>query len=137
MIDLLSSVNIAASGMKVQGERIKIISQNIANADSAGEKPGEAPYRRKTIAFGSYFDNDANLEMVKVKKVGSDKTPFKLMYNPGHPAANDDGYVQMPNVETMMEMVDMREAQRSYEANLNMIDTSKGMLFSTINLLIK
>ena len=135
MMDLKSSMLVSASGMKAQGERIKLISQNIANSDSTAQTPGGEPFRRKVLTFKNFLDRNADARVVKVDKIGSDKSDFELRYDPGHPAANADGYVLMPNVNTMIEMADMREAQRSYEANLSVIDISRTLMMRTIQIL--
>ena len=135
MMDLKSSMFVSASGMKAQGERIKLISQNIANSDSTAQTPGGEPFRRKVLTFKNYLDRGVAARVVKVDKIGSDKSDFELRYDPGHPAANSDGYVMMPNVNTMVEMADMREAQRSYEANLSVIDISRTLMMRTIQIL--
>lgn len=134
-MDLVNSLHIAASGMKAQSDRLRIVSQNIANADSVGEFPGDDPYRRKTIAFRNELDREIGVEKVKVSRYGVDDSPFKLKYEPHHPAADERGYIKQPNVNSMIEMMDMREARRSYEANLNVIEVSKAMLQQTIGLL--
>ena len=135
MDDILKTLRISSSGMKVQGERLRVISENIANADSLPTDQNTRPYRRKTITFKNAFDRAIGLDTVRVDKVRPDMSDFKMRYMPGHPAADGDGYVQAPNVSTMIEMMDMREAQRSYEANLNVIKSSKSMLTSTIDIL--
>jgi len=135
MMDLKSSMFVSAAGMKAQGERIKLISQNIANSDSTAQTPGGEPFRRKVLTFKNYLDRNVDARIVKVDKIGSDKSDFELRYDPGHPAANGDGYVLMPNVNTMIEMGDMREAQRSYEANLSVIDISRTLMMRTIQIL--
>ena len=132
---LVNSLHIAASGMKAQSDRLRIVSQNIANVDSLGEFPGDQPYRRKILSFKNELDREMGVDKVKVHKYGYDDSKFKLEYNPTHPAADEKGYVQLPNVNTMIEMMDMREARRSYEANMNVIEVSKGMLLQTINML--
>ncbi|MEM7652770.1 MAG: flagellar basal body rod protein FlgC [Pseudomonadota bacterium] len=134
-MDLFKGMKISASGMKAQGTRLRIISENIANANSTGQVPGELPYRRKTIFFKEKLDRELFANVVEVKKIDVDRKPFELRYSPGHPAANSDGYLAMPNVNTIIEMADMREAQRSYEANLNVLDTSRQMIQRTIDLL--
>lgn len=134
-MDLVNSLHIAASGMKAQSDRLRVVSENIANADSMGTKPGEAPYRRKTITFRNHLDREMGVDKVEVYKYGYDKSDFKKKYDPGHPAADAEGYVLTPNVNSVMEMVDMREAQRGYEANLNVIEVSKGMLQRTVDML--
>ena len=135
MPELINSMNIAASGLKAQSERLKVISQNIANADSASETAGGNPYQRKTITFKNVMDKQDGVEKVKVSKIGTDKSAFRKVYDPNHPGADGKGYVIMPNVDPMIEMMDMREAQRSYEANLSVIDVSKSMLSATIGML--
>ncbi len=134
--DMLNVLKISAHGMKVQGARIRVISENIANAGTTGLTPGSDPYRRQIISFKNELDRELGISLVKVDKIGVDKkSDFKLEYNPDHPAANEDGYVKMPNVNTMIEMMDVREAQRSYEANLGMIEQTKAMISRTIDLL--
>jgi flagellar basal-body rod protein FlgC len=133
--DLMKSMYIAAHGMKAQSERLKVVSQNIANADSVGTRPGEAPYRRKVLSFKNVMDRKMETEFVEVNKRGYDQSDFKLKYDPSHPAADDKGYVAYPNVNSLIEAMDMREARRGYEANLNVIEVSKGMISQTINML--
>ena len=136
MTDILNAMTISANGMRAQGTRIRVISENVANADTTGLTPGSDPYSRQTISFKNELDRDLGINLVGVNKIGVDRTkPFELKYNPDHPAANEDGYVKMPNVNTMMEMMDIREAQRSYEANLGMIEQSRAMISRTIDLL--
>lgn len=135
MDDLLKTIRISSSGMRAQGTRLRVISENIANASSLPQSPGEIPYRRKVITFKNTLDRTIGLETVRTDKVIEDKSEFVKRFDPNHPAADQDGYVQTPNVNTMIEMMDMREAQRSYEANLNVIKSSKEMLTSTIDVL--
>lgn len=135
MTDLVNSLHIAASGMKAQSDRLRIVSQNIANSDSLGRFPGDAPYRRKVVSFRNVLDREMGVEKVRVHKYGYDDAPFPQKYDPGHPAADAEGYVQQPNVNPMVEMMDMREARRAYEANMNVIEVSKGMLMQTINMM--
>ena len=135
-MDNLTSIGlIAASGMRAQGERLKIVSENIANATTTGNTPGEDPYRRKTITFGQMMDRASGTDLVNVEDVGRDKSDFELRYDPSHPAANADGYVKMPNVNTLMEMANMREASRSFEANLNMFETARTMRRNILEML--
>ncbi len=134
-MDLMESLMISAAGMRVQGERLRVISENIANVDSVSEVPGGDPYRRKTITFKNALDREMGVNLVKVKKVGLDPSEFTRKYDPGNPAADKSGYVKLPNVNALIEMNDMREAQRSYEANLKVIEVSRGMLQRTIDLL--
>ena len=119
MIDPLQiSLKIAASGLDAQSTRMRIVSENIANAQSTGRTPGADPYRRKTITFETELDRASDAPLVKIGDIGVDKTPFELEHEPGNPAADANGYVKMPNVNMLIEMADMREANRSYEANL-------------------
>ena len=135
MDDLISSLKISAAGLKVQGTRLRVISENLANADSLPTGPGKSPYRRKNIQFQNVLDRELGLNLVKVKKIGVDKSEFNRRFEPAHPAADEKGYVQTPNVKTLIEVMDMREAQRSYEANLTAIRTARSMMRRTIDLL--
>lgn len=134
-MELKNSMKVSASGMKAQSERIKVIAENLANADSLGKTPGADPYRRKVINFKSELDRATGASLVKAQKPARDKSDFDLKFDPGHPAANADGYVKMPNVKSVIEMADMREAQRTYEANLNAVDTARQMISRTVDLL--
>ena len=133
--DLISTFRISAAGMKVQGSRLRVISQNIANADSLPAQPGEKPYQRKLITFKSEMNRELGVNLVEVNKVSKDRSDFVKRLDPSHPAADKDGYVLTPNVNKLVEMMDMREAQRSYEANLSAIRTSRRMLNKTLELL--
>ena len=133
--DLESALSIAASGMRAQGFRLKVVAQNIANASSTADRTGGEPYRRKIVTFANVLDRELDAKLVEIKKVKEDSSQFSLVYNPNHPAANGEGFVEMPNVNALVEMMDMREAQRSYEANLNMIESSKRLMSRTIGLL--
>ena len=135
MTDLTKSMNISAAGMKAQGERLRVISENIANAGSTGLTPNDEPYRRKLVTFGTTLDRELGTELVEVKKVSRDPSDFGQRYQPGHPAADASGYVKTSNVNTLVEMTDMREAQRSYEANLKVMQAARTMLQRTIDLL--
>ena len=121
--------------MKAQGTRLRVISENVANAGSTGVSPEDDPYQRKLVTFGSTLDRQLGAEVVEVKKVTRDTSEFGRRYQPGHPAADENGYVQTSNVNTLVEMADMREAQRSYEANLSVLRASRSMLQRTIDLL--
>lgn len=134
-MELFDSMFISASGMRVQGERLRVIAENLANVDSVGETPGADPYRRKTVTFRNQLDREMGVDLVKVAKVGTDQSDFRKKYEPGNPAADKDGYVSLPNVNALVEMTDMREAQRSYEANLKVIEASRNMLSRTIDVL--
>jgi flagellar basal-body rod protein FlgC len=133
--DLESAMAIAASGMRAQGFRLKVVAQNIANASSTTDRTGGEPYRRKIVTFANVLDRELDAKLVEVKNIKEDPSQFSLVYDPNHPAANDKGFVEMPNVNALVEMMDMREAQRSYEANLNMIESSKRLMSRTIGLL--
>ena len=135
MTDLFKSLDISASGMRAQGTRLRVISENVANADSTATIPGGEPYRRKLVTFDNELDRSLGVETVRVHSIVADRSSFERRYEPGHPAADEDGYVLMPNVNTLMEMADMREAQRSYEANLKVIESSRSMLQRTIDIL--
>ncbi len=134
-MDLMDAMHISASGMEAQQQRLKVVSQNIANSDSVGSRNGTQPYRRQTITFKDALDKESGANMVKVDKIGTDQTNFGQRYDPNNPMADKDGYVLTPNVNPIMEMMDMREAKRGYEANLDVIDASKTMLNQTIGLL--
>lgn len=134
-MQLSDTLKIAASGMKAQGDRLRVVAENIANADSTSDVPGGEPYRRKTILFQNALDKELGIEVVKVASRGYDKSDFIKKFDPAHPAADEQGYVLYPNVSTIVEMMDMREARRAYEANLNIIEVSKAMLNRTLELL--
>ncbi|PCJ97519.1 MAG: flagellar basal body rod protein FlgC [Zetaproteobacteria bacterium] len=134
--DIANALMISANGMRAQGARIRVISENIANADTTGLTPGSDPYSRQEISFKNELNRELGVNLVGVNKISVDRqTPFSLQFSPDHPAANADGYVKMPNVNTMLEMMDAKEAQRSYEANLGMIEQSRAMISRTIDLL--
>ena len=135
MDDLGSSSQIAAKGMKAQATRLRVISENLANADSTSEVPGGEPYRRKLVTFRNALDKELEADIVKVKRIYNDKSKLPSKYDPAHPGANAQGYVLTPNVNPLIEMMDMREAQRSYEANLSAIRTSRTMMQGTIDIL--
>ena len=134
-MDISDAITIAASGMKAQGTRLRLISENLANANSTSQTPGGEPFRRKVLTFANVLDRTVNAQLVKVKSIGPDRSDFELRYDPTHPAANADGYVLQPNVNPIIEMADMREAQRTYDANLSVIETSIGMLKATVGVL--
>ena len=134
-MDLMESLMISAAGMRAQGQRLRVVAENLANADSVAEVPGGDPYRRKTISFKNQLDRELGLETVQVQKVDEDPSDFRMKYDPGNPAADAKGYVKLPNVNSLIEMTDMREAQRSYEANLKAIEVARNMLQRTIDLI--
>jgi len=134
-MDLMKSIAIAASGLRAQSGRMRIIAENVANAESTPTKPGEAPYRRKVSTFREEIDRETGTTKVALGAVKYDKSSFKTRFEPGHPMADQQGFVQMPNVDSLIETLDMREAQRSYEANLNVITTTRRMLARTLDIL--
>ncbi|SFN83186.1 flagellar basal-body rod protein FlgC [Cohaesibacter marisflavi] len=136
MIDPLSATfRISSTGLSAQAERMRVISENLANAQSTGATPGSDPYQRKTIVFSEEMDRAAGASLVKVKNVGIDNAPFSVEYDPTNPAADENGQVKMPNVNTMIELADMRETNRSYEANLKVMTQTRSMVLRTIDLL--
>jgi flagellar basal-body rod protein FlgC len=136
MVDSLqASLSIASSGLEAQSTRMRIVSENLANANSTGRVAGADPYQRKTVTFNAEMDRAAGAQLVKVKDVGVDNTPYRVEYDPGHPAADKSGYVKLPNVNMMIEMADMREVNRSYEANLQVVKQVRSMIGMTIDLL--
>jgi flagellar basal-body rod protein FlgC len=134
-MDFLKSMQIAASGLRAQTGRMQVIAENVANADSTAQGPGGDPYRRKIPTFRSEVDRALEANTVTMGKVRQDPTDFRTKYEPGHPAADRNGYVKYPNVNAVIELNDMREAQRSYEANLNVIGATRRMIQRTIDLL--
>ncbi len=132
---LSTSLRIASSGLEAQSMRLRIVAENIANAQSTGSVAGADPYTRKTISFESEMDRASGENLVAIKSLGTDKTPFRVEHQPGNPAADDKGDVKMPNVDLLFEMADMREANRSYEANLQIVKQARDMLSKTIDLL--
>ena len=135
MDDLFKTMRISASGMQAQGTRLRVISENIANVNSLPTRLGEEPYQRKVTIFKNRLDKELGANTVNVHKVRPDKSEFKLRFDPNHPAADANGYVKTPNINSLIEMMDLKQAQRSYEANLNVIKTSKEMLGNTLGLL--
>ena len=134
-MDLIDTMHVSAAGMSAQSQRLKIVAENLANADAVGTRDGKEPYRRKTISFKDALDRESGQNLVKTDRIGTDPKAFEERYEPNNPNADDKGYVLYPNVEPMIEMVDMREARRGYEANLGVIESSKSMLSQTIGLL--
>ncbi|GHF36011.1 flagellar basal body rod protein FlgC [Seohaeicola zhoushanensis] len=135
MDPLKSIAQIAASGMSAQSARLQVVAENVANADTTAKSAGGDPYRRKTIAFEEYLDRESGLNMVRVADVGRDNSAFSLRYDPSHPAADPDGMVKISNVNPILEMANMREASRSYEANLNLYEAGRKMRGLMIDLL--
>ena len=134
-MDLATSMMIAASGMRAQSSRMRTIAENLANASSTAATPGGDPYRRKVATMTSEFDREVGATMVKSGQPMPDMSDFHMQYDPGNPVADKRGYVKMPNVNSLVEIMDMREAQSSYEADLNALDAAKGMLSRTVDLL--
>jgi flagellar basal-body rod protein FlgC len=134
-MDLSTALQISASGMKAQGTRLRVIAENLANAQSIGEGPGDTPYRRQVVTFRDVFDRELGATRVEIGDVGLDPSTFPRRFEPSHPAADAEGYVTYPNVNSLIEMMDMREAQRSYEANMSVIESARSMLTRTIDLL--
>jgi flagellar basal-body rod protein FlgC len=134
-MDLSQALTISAAGMNAQTERLRVIAENLANQDSTGSFPGAVPYRRKATVFENVLDRAAGVETVRVKSVVPDQSPFPQKYDPSNPAANAQGYVNQPNVNSFVEMMDMQEAERSYSANLNVMQASRTMLTRVIDLL--
>ena len=135
MNDFLSSLQIAASGLHAQTARMRVIAENLANADSAGKTPEEDPYRRRIPTFKAVFDQEAGGTTVEIGRLLYDRSDFESRFEPGHPAADEHGYVRYPNIDPLIEAMDMREAQRTYEANLNVITVSRQMLGRTLDIL--
>lgn len=135
MDPLLSITRTASSGLQSQAMRLKVISENLANMDSTGATHGADPYQRKLVTFEQTLDETTGAQMVSIERVIRDQKPFRTEYDPGHPAADATGYVKRPNVEMMVEMADMREASRSYEANLQMIKQAREMSSLMVELL--
>jgi flagellar basal-body rod protein FlgC len=134
-MDFIKSLHIAASGLRAQMGRMRIISENIANVDSVAETPGGDPYRRKIVTFTSELDRSLGANVVNLGPVQTDTSDFLVRHEPGNPAADANGNVKYPNVNTLIEMTDLRDAQRSYEANLNVITATRRMLKLTIDIL--
>lgn len=134
-MDLMNSIAIAASGLRAQSGRMRVIAENLANAGSTATAAGGDPYRRQLVTFESVYNSESGANEVMAGRIRLDQTDFGQRFEPGHPAADTLGYVKTPNVNTLVEMMDMREAQRSYEANLNVIESSRTMAMRTLDLL--
>lgn len=134
-MDLNKALNISAAGMDAQTMRLRVIAENLANQDTTGSKPGADAYRRKTITFENRVDASTGDAKVQVKRIGQDQAQQTLRYDPSNPAANPDGYVKIPNVNSFIEVMDMREAERSYSANMAVLQATRTMLDRTIDLL--
>ena len=134
-MDFDDALKVSAAAMTAQTTRLRVIAENLANAESAATTPGADPYRRKIVTFRNELDKATGGKLVKVDKVLPDASPFELRYVPGHPAADANGYVRFPNVNSMIEMADMKDASRSYQASVDVIDVAKSMLSKAIGLL--
>ena len=136
MIDpLLSASKLASAGFEAQSLRMRVVSENLANAQSTGEAPGSDPYARKTVTFRAELDRAMGAASVRVSGIGTDRAPFRTEHDPANPAADEKGMVKLPNVNMLVEMADMREANRSYEANLQVIKQARAMVAGVIDLL--
>ena len=133
--DLMSAMGAAATGLRAQTVRIRISAENLANADTTASTPDADPYRRKAPVFRTYYDREVGADTVRVTGSRLDTAPFPEKYDPSHPAADGRGYVKMSNVSALIEMADLREAQRAYEANLNVIESSRAMMLGVVSLL--
>lgn len=134
-MDIFASIKAAASGLRAQSGRMRVIAENIANANSTGQTPGADPYRRQIPVFKTELDRATGVTTVNMDRVAVDRSDFSTRFQPGHPAADDNGMVKVPNVTTLVESMDMREAQRSYEANLNVISATRRMVLRTLDIL--
>src|ERR1700742_4122895 len=133
--DFTRSMGIATSGLRAQAGGMRVISENIANADSTAPTAGGDPYRRKVPTFTNQLDRVLDAKTVTLGKVRPDQSDFRTKYEPSNPAADASGYVKYPNVNPLVEMTDMRDAQRSYEANLNIISATRRMIQRTLDIL--
>ena len=134
-MDLNKALGIAGSGMEAQTTRLRVIAENLANQDTTGSSPGANPYRRKTVTFENTLDKQLSTDTVQVKQIGQDPSEFPQRYDPSNPAADASGYVKLPNVNSLVEVMDMHEAERSYNANLAVMQSTRNMLTRTIALL--
>jgi flagellar basal-body rod protein FlgC len=132
---LQAALKIGASGLEAQSNRMRIVAENLANSQSTGQTPGSDPYTRKTISFESVVDEASGASLVKVGSIEQQHSPYRIEHNPGHPAADANGYVKLPNVDVLVEMADMREANRSYSANLQVIKQARDLIAMTIDMM--
>ncbi|OXT02472.1 flagellar basal body rod protein FlgC [Notoacmeibacter marinus] len=135
MDPLLSSLRVSSSGLEVQSQRLKVVSENIANSNSTASVPDEDPFRRKTVSFESTLDKATGAVSVNVSEIGRDNSEFPLEFDPGNPAADENGFVRLPNVNVLIEMADMREANQSYEANLQVMRQVRELVSLTIDMM--
>jgi flagellar basal-body rod protein FlgC len=134
-MDISKALAVSARGMDAQSARLRVIAENLANQETTGSMPGAEPYRRKVVTFENRLDQASGTETVRVKQIAPDKSALPQRYDPSHPAADAQGYVKTPNVNSFIEVMDMREAQRSYTANLDVLETTRSMLTRTLELL--
>jgi flagellar basal-body rod protein FlgC len=134
-MDLKDTLQVSAMGMKAQGVRMRVVAENLANAGTTGATPNDDPYRRKIVSFKNELDRKTGVEMVQVSDIGVDKSDFQTKYDPGNPAADASGNVKISNVNSLIEVMDMHEAQNAYQANLGATEVAKSMMIQTINLL--
>lgn len=134
-MELGKALAISAAGMDAQTTRLRVIAENLANQDTTGDTPGAAPYRRKTVEFANGLDRALGVDTVRVAGIDTDQSAFPLRYDPSHPAANAQGYVQLPNVNSFVELMDMRDAERTYSANLTVMQATRSMLSRVIGML--
>ena len=134
-MEAFKTMMIAWSGMRAQTGRMRVIAENLANADSTGRAPGDLPYRRQIPTFKDQLDRSSGVDLVQLGKPVKDRSEFRLRFDPSHPAADKSGYVKLPNVDPLVESMDMRESMRVYEANLNVIEASKSMISRMLDLL--
>ena len=134
-LDFMKTIAVAASGLRAQSGRMRVIAENMANAESTADRPGADPYRRKIPTFSRQFDRAVEASLVELGRVRTDASAFRTKHDPNHPAADAAGQVKLPNVNALVEMVDMREAQRSYEANLNVVTSTRRMISRTLDIL--
>ena len=134
-MDLTRAIGVAAAGLKAQAGRMRIIAENIANADSTARTPGAEPYRRKIPTMKTTFDDELSAQVVQIGRVQRDGSAFRVKHEPGNPMADSKGDVLLPNVDPLIEQMDLREAQRTYEANLNMVGAARRMIVRTLDIL--
>ncbi|HSP25264.1 MAG TPA: flagellar basal body rod protein FlgC [Saliniramus sp.] len=134
-MDFLKTISVAASGLRAQSGRMRVIAENLANADSTAKTPGGDPYRRKVPTFNNTFNRELDAHVVELGRIRTDQSEFRTRFDPSHPAADAKGEVKLPNVSSLVEQMDMREAQRRYEANLNLVSATRRMISRTIEIL--
>lgn len=132
---LQAALRIGASGLEAQSKRLRVVTENLANAQSTGKAPGADPYTRKFVTFENELDEATGANVVKVASIERHRSPYRVEHNPGHPAADQNGYVKLPNVDVIAEVADMHEANRSYEANLQVIKQARDMISMTIDMM--